>query len=55
MGREPQQTIKQSQCAENNSLNHYGDKSRHFINLTLVLTPSYGILTTSTNNLGREK
>ncbi len=55
MGQASQQTIKSAQYVKNDHLNHTNTKMRHFINFTLVLTPCYGILTTSTNNLGREK
>ena len=55
MGQTSQWAIKSAQHAKNDHLDRTEAQRRHFINFTLVLTPCYGILTTSTNNLGREK
>lgn len=51
----PEQVIKSAQYDKNSHLNQPNKQSGCFINLYLVLPPYYGILTTSTNNLGREK
>lgn len=55
MGQTSQRAIKSAQHVKNDHLDLADAQRRHFINFTLVLTPYYGILTTSTNNLGREK
>lgn len=55
MPTKPERVIKSAQYDKNSHLNQLNKQSSCFINLNLVLPPCYGILTTSTNNLGREK
>ena len=51
----PDEVIKSAQYDKNSHFNQPNKQGGYFINLHLVLPPCYGILTTSTNNLGREK